>query len=215
MKKIDLLKFKKTLLFTMAALTTISATGCSKNDDKTNTKIVTTEAKTEVTTEEYAGGTEAQEINTTIDNIINEYEEKTNKNIDSSNIFVDNFPQINYLWKDKEGNYIYDYRINFNNNQELEYCNTSTSSKMYAVIVKNEDGTYEPIAGLVKNGGNVDNVTITYCYSNTPYEPSKDYIIIKNPTDEDLDNLKNGDDYIKDNYSSSKENGLTLSKENS
>lgn len=193
----------------MAALT-IGATGCGKKEETVRVQPITTEA----TTEEYAGPTEAQQTNETIDKIIKEYEEKTNKKLDSSNVFVDNFPQIKYLWKDEKGNYIYDFRINNDNNQKLEYCNTSNISKMYAVIVINEDGTYEPIAGLINNGGGVKNVTVTYCYNNSAYEPSQNYIIIENPTDEDLENLKNGDDYIKDNYTSSLDKNLTLAKEN-
>ena len=204
-------RLKKIVL--LSSISTMLLSGCRDNNVQSNdsTKVITTEV---ATVEECAGPTEAQEINSTIENIKKEYEELTNNKLDESNLFVDRFPQINYLWKDKEGNYIYDYRINFNNNQELEYCDTNNSSKMYAVIVKNDDGSYEPIAGLVDNGDGVKNVTITYCYSNIAYEPSNNYITIDNPTQEDLTNLKKGNDYIKTNYKSSKDKELTLSNKN-
>lgn len=200
-KKLELLFLMSTLIF--------SSEGCTQDKDKIDTPITT-----EITTQEYVEENQAQDKNDTIEEIINKYKEKTNKNINSSNVFVDDFPQIKYLWKDKEDNYIYDYRINFDNNQELEYCDTNSSSKMYVVIVKNEDGTYEPIAGLVKNNDDIKNVTITYCYNNMPYEPSKNYIIIDNPTKEDLENLKKGNEYINSNYTSLNDKKLTLSKEN-
>ena len=104
-------RLKKIVL--LSSISTMLLSGCRDNNVQSNdsTKVITTEV---ATVEECAGPTEAKEINSTIENKKKEYEELTNNKLDESNLFVDRFPQINYLWKDKEGNYIYDYRINLN-----------------------------------------------------------------------------------------------------
>jgi len=67
---------------------------------------------------------------------------------------------------------------------------------MYAVILKDNDN-YEPIAAIANMDGQIINVKVTYFYDNNRYEPSNNYIIIDNPTKEDLNNIKNGEEYIK------------------
>ena len=191
-------------LVLLSLLSTVLLSGCNKVDNnQANNTNINIEATTEATTEEVI-------YNETIAKIYVDYKEKSNRSIKMDDLIIESYDKPQYIWNEKGVNYIYDYRINFNNNQELTYCDPGYGSKMYAVIVRNSDGSYEPIAALADIDEKIVNVKVTYLYDQTTYEPSKNYITIDNPTKEDLNNLKNGYDYIKSKDTTT----LKLSKNN-
>lgn len=176
-----------------SALSTMLLTGCNQSQVKnSNTPYVPT--KNQITTEEQT--TEEVKENETIDKIIKEYNNQTNSDICKENIVVETFSsKTDYMWIKGE-EYIYDYSINFYNNGELKNCDPSTVGEIYAVMIKNEDG-YEPIAALSKVKRELVNVKVNFFKNDIKYEPSDNYIYIINPTEEDYNNLKNADNYIK------------------
>lgn len=187
----------------LSALSTMLLSGCGQNNIQNNEvtyEIQTTEATTEESDTIY---------NQTIAKIYVDYKEKSKKDIQIDDLLIESFEDPKYIWNKNGENYIYDYRLNYDNNQEYEYCDPGYNSKMYAVIVRNDDGTYEPIAALADIDNRIVNVEVTYLYDQTTYEPSKNYIYLSNPTKEDLYNIKNGDEFINN---SGKE--LTLSNKN-
>lgn len=194
-------RYKKLALLYL--LSTVLLSGCNKVDDKQAYNNINIETTTETITEEAI-------YNETIAKIYVDYKEKSNRNIKIDDLIIESYDNPKYVWNENGVNYIYDYRINFNNNQELTYCDPGYGSKMYAVIVRNSDGTYEPIAALASIDQKIVNVKVTYLYDQNTYEPSKNYIIIDNPTKDDLNNIKNGDEYIK----SENDNKLILTKNN-
>ena len=190
----------------LSALSTMLLTGCN------NAKQPTTQTVreiTETTTETpVAGPTEASEVtNETIDNILDEYNSKTNNTIEKKDIVIEEYEnEIIYMWN-KGDEYIYDHGINYDNSGELKNCDPSSIGKMYAVIVK-DNNYYEPIAALAEVEGQIVNVKVTYRLGSETYLPSQNYIFINNPTTIDYENLKNGDEYI--NYDAK---SLTLTNE--
>ena len=191
-------RLKKVALLTM--LSSMLLSGCGKNTDpQPQTTQTVTEATTEYTSEDEVVS------NQTIAQIYEEYKDKTNKEIDIEDLKIEEFDKPNYIWNKGE-EYIYDYRINGYDNQEYTYIDSGYHGKMYAVIIKNTDNTYEPIAALANVNGEIFNVIVTFDKDNQIYEPSDNYIIIDNPTKEDYENIKNADEYI---YSDNREAAIT------
>ena len=135
--------------------------------------------------------------NPTMEKIIEEYNEKTGKNIQKKDLLIEEFDKPLYIWNTEGENYIYDYKINNTDYPGYKYIDPGYHGKMYAVILKTENGSYEPISALANIDGTIINVKVTYLYSEIIYEPSENYIIIDNPTKDDLNNIKNADEYIK------------------
>lgn len=190
-------RLKKVALLTM--LSSMLLSGCGKTNI-TNNEPQTTQIQ--ATTELL----EEDEIvsNQTIAKIYEEYKELSKKDIDINDLKIEEFIKPN-IYKKGE-NYYYDFRINGYYGEEYQYIDPGYHGKMYAVIIKNTDETYEPIAALANINGDIFNVQVTFNKDNQIYEPSENYIIINNPTKEDYENIKNADEYI---YSNNREAALT------
>ena len=193
-------RLKKVALLTM--LSSMLLTGCGKTNKPTNEQPKTTQeiqTTTEITTED------TMVSNQTIAKIYDEYKNKYNKDINIENLKIEEEDKPSYIWQ-KGVEYIYDSGINYYNCEEYTYVDPGYHGKMYIVIVKNDDNTYEPIAALAKINGEIFNVRVTFNKDYKVYEPSDNYIIIDNPTNEDFENIKNADEYI---HSDNKESVIT------
>ena len=189
---------KKSNLRKIAILTTLSSillTSCANNKTAKDEEMQPIPVYAdEITTEE----TEEMISNQTIAKIYEEYKQNTNEDVDIKDLVIKEFDKPSFIWNTKGENYIYDFRINGYDNQEFTYCDPGYHGEMYAVIVKhNED--YEPISALANIDNKIINVKVTFFDGDVIYEPSSNYIYIENPSKEDFDNIKNGEEYINSN----------------
>lgn len=179
----------------LSALSSMLLSGCTQN----NVKNDTNNEKQIITEEKEESKEETIEIitNPTLEKIIEEYNKKTGKNIQKNDLLIEEFDKPLYIWNTEGENYIYDYKINNTDYPGYKYIDPGYHGKMYAVILKTENGSFEPISALANIDGTIINVKVTYLYGDIICDPSENYIIIDNPTKDDFNNIKNADEYIK------------------
>ena len=178
----------------LAMISSMLLSGCGKKEPKVNTEAV----KHTVTTENKVNEEEYKEVitNETINDIYNEYIIKSNENIKIEDLSIKEVRNPKYL-SNKGEDYIYDYRVNGYNTEGYTNIDPGYHSKMYAVILKTDDKC-EAICALVEVNGEIHNVKVSYLDGDIR-EASKYYVYI-DPTKVNLENIKNGQEYIDSDF---------------
>ena len=202
----DKKRIKKIMLLSM--LSSMLLTGCTKKQQEEPTAMVITES----TTQEQEEAASEVISNETLEEILKEYNEQTQDNINISDLYIkEYYKDIKYL-SQKGEEYIYDYRINGYNNQGYTNIDPGYNGKMYAVVLHNDE-KYETICALAKINGRIFNVKVTILDINKETHEASDNYIYIDPTQENFDNLKDGQDYI-DNYTNNESKNIYILKNN-
>ena len=208
-------KLKKILL--LSGTLTLGVTGCN-NEVKDETAKITeynaTEATinsnakpkennttetTENTTIETEEETEEFLKNSTVDNIINQYNDLSGEMHSYEDFRVDRYDSV-FLYS-KGDTYVSDFHLC--NSEDPKYVDGYTyigdeSIPIYVVHVKERTAIeeyYTPIAALTKIGNEYHNVVVTDYDGTIDREPSKHYINL-DETKENYNNLENGEEYL-------------------
>ena len=189
-------RLKKALY--LSALSTMLLTGCGKKE------IPTTQEQIEVQIEENKDYNLNINVvsNQTVARIIDEYETKIGKKLNYSDIIVDVMDEPKYIWKDEEGNYVYDYNINIDSGYEYIDGKYSKMAVVKVNIHKNNKDWYMPICALFQYGstGAVNVKVTTLDTKNRVHYPYKNYIYIENPTYENYRELTHYEEYLNAEY---------------